>query len=307
MFEALIAGISLSPMAASAIAVICAGGLILIAGATWPRVRETTLTGPWIWAMLAAGAMGGVEGLIAAGVLQDGLDAWRFAAAVGVFTPWMSLLGAKRPQDAAWHFIVASLWGVQALPAAEALFLRPGQPLAIIDFRAYFLMALIGLTFLIHLPTRYWWAGILVATAQAILLWSYLPFAGTVTPGSQVAFALLLFVAAAVIAWLIKKRPPAAASFDQLWGDFRDAFGALWGARVMERVNAAAHLYQWPIRLTWSGFHATDDPMCAAEIPPEIAEELRRVMVNLLRRFASDAWIDARLAQSLNPSSVERR
>ena len=295
MFYASVAATTKAFPPATVVLLICMAALVVAAGCCWPRVRGTTLVGPWCWVICTALAIGVVEGLIGLGMLDEGADAWRFAAAVGVFSPWMSLLGAKRPQDTAWHFIVASLWGVQALPAAEAILLRPGQPLAIIDFRAYFLIGLMGLSILVYLPTRYWLPGLLAAAGQAALLWHYLPFATEQNTGNM-AIAGVLFVAATGLALLLAWRRREDRAFDRLWRDFRDAFGALWAARVMERVNASADMYAWPMRLGWSGFHAAENPLLAAEIPPEIQPELRRVMVNLLRRFVSDAWMDARLS-----------
>lgn len=302
MISPLIAALPPARLLASVGAVICAALTALIIASAWSRIAKTTLTGPWCWSLAALGAIGAIEGLIAGGAIRQTAEAWRFAAAVGVFSPWMSLIGAKRPQDQPWHFIIASLWAIQALPAAEALFLRPGQPLAIIDFRAFFLMLLIGLSLLIHLPTRFWLAALLAAAGQLLLLWSYLPFDTHPPTAFQVVGATVFFLAAALVALLLVRRPPTAQAFDRLWRDFRDSFGALWAARVMERVNASATMYQWPVRLTWSGFRAAEDLSRVAEIPPSIAQDVQRVLINLLRRFVSHAWIEQRLQQPVSTS-----
>jgi hypothetical protein len=39
----------------------------------------------------------------------------------------LAVLGAKRPQHAAWSFVVLAFWGILALPAAETYFLQRGQ------------------------------------------------------------------------------------------------------------------------------------------------------------------------------------
>lgn len=292
---------------ATAVVLSCTALVVLVASLGIWQARGTTLIGPLGWVIAAAAAVGTVECLTALGWLGEASDAWRFAAAVGVFSPWMSLLGAKRPQDNAWHFIVGSLWGVQAMPAAEVIFLRPGQTLAIIDFRAYFLIVLIGLSLLVHLPTRYWLAGLIAIAGQVALLWDYLPFSADRTPGNEVAIACALFALSAVVASIIAWRARVVRPFDRLWCDFRDAFGALWAARVMERVNASATMQSWTFQLGWSGFHAADDPLRAVDIPPEKRAELRQVMRNLLRRFVSDAWIETRLrdAGDSTASNVE--
>jgi hypothetical protein len=221
-------------------------------------------------------------------------DPWRWLAYGGAFCPLMSLLGAKRPQDRAWHFIVASLWGIQILPALEVLWIRPGQPLAIIDARAWLIVVLIGVNLLVFLPTRQWLGAIAVAAAQAILFWNYFPWtSGAFQPWQSPAAAALCLVA---VGWGVRASPRSLTcrNFDRLWLDFRDSFGALWAARVLERVNASAVMYDWPVRLGWSGFHAAHDAGAVAEIPPELAADVRQNLVNLLRRFVDAGWIDER-------------
>jgi hypothetical protein len=268
---------------------------MLLVGVARGKICGTTLVGPWWWALAALTALAIVEALIALGALRENLPAWRLMAAVGIFSPWMSLLGAKRPQDQAWHFIVASLWGIQAMPAAESLLLRPGQPMAIIDFRAYFLLVLIGLSLLVYLPTRRWPSALIAAAAQVALMWQFLPWAKNVPCDGLINLGAWLLTATLAVEWIRSRRVKHFLPFDSLWLDFRDAFGALWGARVMERINAAAVLYQWPERLTWSGWVLAEDPTTKAVISPKRAAEIRPVVESLARRFVSAAWIDERL------------
>jgi hypothetical protein len=187
------------------------------------------------------------------------------------------------------------LWGIQALPAAEALWLRPGQPLAIIDFRCYLLLGLAGLSLLIYVPTKHWPSALLAAAGQLALLWNYLPWTSDDARSTAVGAACLLFSLG--VAWVNARRVCRAPAFDRLWLAFRDRFGALWSARVLERINADATIRSAPLRLGWSGFYsaATGEPM--AEIPPEQFAELRQSCVNLMRRFVSVEWIDAVLSK----------
>lgn len=245
---------------------------------SYQRVRGSTLVGPWAWTLAALLGLGVVALLPA----EEAYDAGRFAAVMGIFCPVMSVLGAKRPQDKAWHWIVLSLWGILALPALEAMVLRPGQTLAIIDFRAWFLLVLIGLNVLVYLPTRHWLAALLLGGAQTCLCWPYLPWtSASYSPWQTLNASLLLWGAALLTMWP-KRR---ASGFNRTWLDFRDAFGALWAARVLERVNAAATMYDWPVRLGWYGFHDANDPAKAAEIPPELEHSVSQTLTNLLRRF----------------------
>lgn len=292
MFAPLIAEIELQTALAWG-SVVCAAVAALFVAAAYPRIRETTLVGPWCWALAWLSAMAAVEAAVALDLITDSAPAWRFAAVVGAFTPWMSVLGAKRPQDQAWHFIVASLWGIQAMPALEVLLLKPGQPLAIADFRAFFLLLLIGIALLVYVMTRFALPALVAAAGHLMLVWQYLPWAADYSGYQMLGMALL--ATATACAWVLARGTRGASGFDRLWLDFRDAFGALWAARVLERVNAAAMQYGWPVRLGWSGFCSADNPLQVAAIPPSQTHEVKQVFVNLLRRFVAIAWIDRRL------------
>ena len=62
----------------------------------------------------------------------------------------------------------------------------------------------------------------------------------------------------------------------------------------MERMNAAATMYGWPVQLAWSGFIAARRRSAdALDAPPAVEDSLR----TLLRRFVSREWIDERMAQ----------
>ncbi|HTN75424.1 MAG TPA: hypothetical protein VL096_09260 [Pirellulaceae bacterium] len=281
-------------LATSCLILICIG-LLTVA---YRRIADTTLVGPWWWSIAALVSLASVEIWLTL-TAQDiaTAAAWRFAMGVGAFCPLMSLLGAKRPQDRGWHFIVASLWGMLALPAIETLILRPGQPLAIIDLRAWFLIGLIGLNLLVLLPTRRWLPSMLVSLGQFCLLWPYLPWVVAETSAAYATGASLCYLLAISVVALQRHRA-MELPLDSLWLDFRDAFGALWAARVLERMNAAAVMYDWPVRLGWNGFHRADNSTSAVDISPELAAEMQITLVNLLRRFVSTAWIDARLGSS---------
>jgi hypothetical protein len=278
----------------SVVSVVCAVLMAAIVLFARRKITGSTLIGPWWWCLAALAALGLTEAAIAAQWVRSA-EPLRFAAAVGVFSPWMSLLGAKRPQDAAWHFIVASLWGIQAMPAAEALWLKPGQPLAIVDFRAYLLLGLMVLALLVYLPTRFWLSAILAAAGQFALCWNFLPW--TLADNRSTVIGMVCLLLGAIAALVSARRPSPAPPLDRVWLDFRDRFGALWGARVLERINADAALRQAPMRLGWSGFCSADRGEPMAEIPPEARDELRLSFVNLLRRFVTVEWIDATLTR----------
>lgn len=259
------------------------------------NVRGTTLVATWWWSLAALIAAVGVELLIAWQVISDSTvaESLRYAARVLLLCPTISLLGVKRPQEGPWNFIVLSLWGVLALPAAEALFLNTGQPLEVHGFRSWFVLALIFVSLVNTLPTRHWLAALAAVGGQTLLLYDYLPLAALPRPLTELGFGLL-----AVAAILVALQPPrrtAATSLDHLWLDFRDCFGLFWGLRVQERLLAAGRLAQWPIALSWSGWTTPD----GQPLKNELSEDQRRAILitfrGLLRRFVSNEWIDSRL------------
>lgn len=230
--------------------------------ATIRKVRGTTLIGPWVW------AVGSMVFLMLAeytAKTSQSPSSIQYVAAVGLFCPMMSLLGAKRPQHSAWHLIVASLWVVLVLPAAESYFLRQGGKLQIHDARGWFLWLLIGTGWLNHVLTRHWIACTLLAAAQVLLLTPHLPLLGEM----QISRAVpaMLIASAAILVFVSRSR--TAKGLDRVWLDFRDAYGTFWGVRVVDRVNADSQRYDWPLRLEWMGIAQVDSP----ESPPDVPEE----------------------------------
>jgi hypothetical protein len=260
------------------------------------RLMGTTLAATWWWGLGAFFANAILELLIALQVISDpaSTQTLRYGARMLLLCPTISLLGVKRPQDGPWNFVVLSLWGVLALPAAEVLFLNTGQQLEIAGFRSWFLLLLLLASLANTLPTRHWLAASAAAAGQTALLNQYLPFPFLpATPVHEAELGLCLLAGSAA---LYAFPPPrnAATSLDQLWIDFRDSFGLLWGLRLQERIQAAAKMYNWPVALHWSGWTAVDgSPL--EELPEDTRQQILTTFRGLLRRFVSNAWIDSRL------------
>ncbi len=153
-------------------AALAAWGLLALA---WRRaaLRGTTLAAPWTWSLAAFVSLASVE--IAVGLAGKQEPAWsaaaRYIAAMGTFSPIMALLGAKRPQNRGWQFIVASLWVILSLPAFEWLLF--GGVAEIHPARFWFLVILIVVGATNQLGTRWWMAGVLYCGGQIALLLPY--------------------------------------------------------------------------------------------------------------------------------------
>ncbi|MBI2826261.1 MAG: hypothetical protein HYX69_16390 [Planctomycetia bacterium] len=276
-----------------AIPAVAIAGVLAIA---WPRVRGTTLVGPWCWAVASLVAVAGVDALLpetARAAANPGLNPARYIAAVSTFCPVMAILGAKRPQDRAWQFVVLTMLVVLALPGLEALLFGTGRAIAPHAARRWFLAALVFVGWLNYLPTRRWLSSCLYAAAQLMLLAEQLPVPFSIDPAVAVRGALALAALAALWAliagWL---RRPADDPFDRLWRDFRNSFGALWAFRVQDRVRAAAGA---TAALGWSHFlPAPSDADGASKPSIDERQAAEQTFLSLLRRFVSQEWIDAR-------------
>jgi hypothetical protein len=282
--------------------IFAAIGLAALAGA-WRHVRGTTLVAAWWWSLFTLAAVSLAEMLEFAGAWESPTTAAaiRLASRALLVCPAMSLLGAKRPQHGAWNFVVVTLWGILALPAAEAL-LATGQRAQIAGFRSWLLAALLVVSLANALPTRHWHAALLAFAGQALLLAEHLPLPqfgewhANQAWLAPLGMGLLAGATAIFAAW--SGRSTAANSLDRLWLDFRDRFGLMWSLRVQERMNSAAQLADWPVTLTWSGFETRDGTRLTNEVPLEQQQAILVTMRALLRRFVSADWIDVRLGES---------
>ena len=267
------------------------------------RLRDTTLAAPAVWGVIAAAGVGGVELLVALGLAGDGtlaLSLWRYAAAVGTCMPIAAVLGAKRPQDRGWQWVVVALWMVLLVPAAQAALAPAGHRLELFAAWKLLLAALMAMGLLNYLPTRHWLAALLATAGQACLVWEYLFDAADVRQAVRVALgqALLLLALAVAAAGSRRRRTPrsspqplagAMEPLNYRWLNFRDDWGAFWALRVMQRINQSAELGDWPVRLDWSGFQPLDKGEIAAASPPILDQQrlakIEQTLDAVLRRF----------------------
>jgi hypothetical protein len=263
----------------------------------WPKIRGTTLIAPWVWASISLVTLSAVE--LAIALIGEPLPAWapaaRYAAAMSTFTPIMALLGAKRPQDRGWQWIVLTLWAILCQPAAEWLLF--GGVAEIHPARFWFQMILIVVGATNGIGTRNWPASALFCGGQVLLLLPYYSADPPLAAGSAAFWGLAgIFLSLISLTATGAAQREQSGSLDRVWLDFRDEFGVVWALRILERINASARMYDWPVQLTWQGLR--DREFAPAEIPPLVEESFR----TLLRRFVSAEWIDERLA--LQPTAA---
>lgn len=288
------------PVSPTTVALLLLGGGLLVAGRE--RLRGTTLMAVWWWGLAALISVAGVE-IWAFAYGGAPLPAWAdhicYAAAATTFCPVMAQLGAKRPQDRAWQFIVLSLWIVVVLPAGEMLLDAPGDALQLHAARRWFLALLIGLGLVNSLPTRYWPSGVLYALGQSLLLARHLPWPALLDESLRPLAGLSCGVFALAL-WTMELpwANRSGSTVDRWWLDFRDAYGTLWSLRLAERFNAAAAMYDWPVRMGWQGLKLDSQVAAYAQLPSDQRASIEQVLSTMLRRFVSEDWMARRRSGS---------
>ena len=270
--------------------------------ALWRRqaaLRGTTLVQAAWWTLVALATLAGGETLLLIFGAEDTLPSWsaavRLICATVTFCPVMAVLGARRPHHLAWQFIVVTLWIMLSLPAWEVLLLGRFESMDVGPVRGWFLWLMIALNLVTYLPTRFWMSAILVALGQLLLLGPFLPGV-QVDEASRVSILVAaVFFAVAIIRTCGGFPPPPCREneFDRRWLMFRDSFGTMWALRVVERVNASAQMYNWPMSLTWTGFYFHNADNGWDNLSPQAEAELRQTMENLMRRFQASSAHDS--------------
>lgn len=291
--------INLSLIALSISAVVS----VLVLLTALKRVAGTTLVGPVLWAIISVASI-----VVSEIMITISMPSWsaqiRYMAATSALYPAIAVLGAKRPQDRGWTFIIGSLWIVLVLPAAQAVVFGYGSELDLHWAWRYFLLLLVVAGWSNYVLTRFWFASTLLALAQSVLLGSCLPGIGIDLGGNSVPVALTIVAATCLIIWF-QIRVPISPGINAVWRDFRDAFGAVWGLRIMERINSLAAQENWKQSLMWSGFELrkpADVPENSGD-PPVVSPlnasteqiQIKQCLRTLLRRFVHTEWIDSRL------------
>lgn len=236
--------------------------------------RSTTLRQSLLWAFLAWMAWAGVAW---SRVLrpQAGEPLATYAALCLTGCAGVAVLGARRPGVTAWNFVVGGLLAVLYLPILNGqggLRLEPAQVL--------FLTATLAISFLNYLPTRLASGAILAAAGCSWEMMRLMGWLSAVIPW----LGPLLLALAPWAAWAgLARQSPNATAFDRVWLAYRDRFGFVWGQRMREQFNRAAHHAGWPVVLRWQGLQSTTDH------PPLDSEQLLAMLQAVLKRFGWEA------------------
>jgi hypothetical protein len=293
------------------------------------RVRGTTLTSAQIWSFLAATAWTSTWitdrclNLISP-ALADHL--W-YGCAILALCPPISVLGSRRPGTRVWTWFIllpmllALCWPIAALwlQGSELRRLQLETPQLI----AVALVLVMGVGN--YCGTTYTVSALLYGCAILALVFSSSAKAPNwLSDRESTRFWVTVVTAFAILLLKVTNRPPAATKFDQLWFDFFDTFGIVWGRRIQDRVNYIASDEHLPFRLELHGFvwstgvteqnhssrpsaiHESASESRTTSIPAETTKSERPIALEvearvehvlrwLLRRFVDSEWIDERL------------
>lgn len=265
-------------------------------------ISKTTLVEPWRWGFGAL-CVWAATLLLTAFVpnVSPGLaDQLWLASTVLLVTPFVSVLGARRPASRVWSWFVAlPVTIVLLLPAATAwnsewrpapLQLEPPM------LAGYGLVLLMGTGN--YLGTRYGQSALLCGLAGLSVVVSLSTIGSRLPVGPNLlrAFGTLLLSVAMWQGWWRSHQPGRRTTdgFDRLWLDFRDLFGVVWARRIQERFNETAKKSGWPVRLQLDGF-VGDQRAVPSASSSEPWSEIEAALRWLLRRFVDPEWIDERL------------
>lgn len=281
-------------------------GAAVLARSAW-LLRGTTLLAALFWAGIAWSFMG-----LRLLMTLEAQTYLHYVSGVLVVVPVLAALGAKRPQNGAWQFIVLTLVGVLLLPVLQGWAYGDLVPHVHPLFR-WLIIGHVVLGVGNYGVTRYWISAFMFGCGAARIEISQRSTIWTAWDDG-VFGALVYFTIALICAWLVSRRAAKRGpGLQRLWGDFRDAYGAVWALRVAERLNAAAKQHGWPVEFTWGGILVIDRARPASEpeqpsaparpseaafdaLPPEVRHRVERELRSMLRRFVSHEWIVRRLA-----------
>ena len=283
------------------------------AGAVWLAVRIRSMVSVWTacqawnW-MIAALLAVLLHAVLSWPLLQVSgavTSTAAYFATTMLLTPLVTLLGARRPGIAAWHwFVVLPMVIVLQWPAISQLLGSHGR--APIELSA---PATVGVVVVLVMS-----AGTLLGTSStgvALVYSSGILILLTSATGHKsaqfpvTAFASILILAATWIACrnldhLVNQLRSAttAAQRTQAVGElFSSLYGLAWTRRVQDRINQFAPREQWTVQLTATGFKRLD-----GGTPTD--DELQRpleALIWVLSRFTDEGWL-RRVLYPENPS-----
>jgi hypothetical protein len=221
--------------------------------------------------------------------------AW-YVTAVLLLVPGIAALGARSDLARVWNvFVLLPLVLVFSWPWFVGLVRGRGVAAWNVEepfVSAYALVLIMGVGN--YVGGRHTVSALMLMAAAMALVMPLSPGTARFAPPAGVGrlAATVLAVAAAGLAVLRAKAGRTGPPADQAWREFRDLFGNVWSARVLERVNEQSLSNAWSIRLTTSGFVTLSG---GAELAPIELRQASALLRWHLQKFVTQEWLDERL------------
>ena len=228
-------------------------------------------------------------------------SALQYVAAVMLLTPFIGILGARRPGANAWPwFVVLPLIVVLQWPSVSQLMAENADTAIEVPTPT-----LIGFAFVLMMGTGNYFgtvntgAALCCAVAASLLI---LPLTEWMNFENWWCFpggCLLLTLASLLLPGRYFQKNAFAAEgvcdLPRLWSDFRDIYGIVWAKRVMDRVNQFAEREAWDVRMSLDGFIGADD----GTLRTSAANRQIEVLCWVLQRFVDRPFLRRYLPESM--------
>lgn len=231
-------------------------------GLAWRVLAGTALRPATVWAMLAVlFALFAVVSSDSAAPGRPRQGLFAHLAFLATLASLVSVLGARKPGESAWAILCGLFLAIGLLPMLEGIGLA--KRFDVLDrLRSespwtYFFVLVIIAGAGNYLPTRFGLPALILGTGLGYhlrLLWT--PEGRAEWRGEYwyiLPWALAVSIALGAVMARRHREFEHPVAFHKFWIPFRDAWGAAWALRVLERVNQTAARNGWPERLTWFG------------------------------------------------------
>lgn len=266
-----------------------------------PLLRGLTAADALAWAILAITVtLAAIATRLSESVPVSYASCLHYLAATLLLAPLVDVLGARNPGHRAWPWfvvcpmIVVLQWPVISHLMSEQATTQFELPIpAMIGFLLVLVMGAGNYFGTGNTETCFFGTVGIVLFVLPVTRWFSWPGNGIVL-GSSVCLTMSALLAEGRI-----KSDEQSAGHVRLWLDFRDTYGLVWARRVMDRINQFGAREEWDVVMTLDGFQSTaDDTPLDAKTHNRPIEILRWV----LRRFASDEFLNQRLTESDPPA-----
>lgn len=279
-------------------------GLLLVASQrylikSYKALARTSLRPAVVWAMLAVAIAAAGELLADPAVPGHPREALLVHLAfLATLASLVSVLGARKPGEQAWALLCGIFIGIGLLPLLEGMALS--RRFDILDRLrldspwTYFLALVVFAGVSNYLPTRHFKSAVCLGLGLAWhlgLIWK--PTGRGEWRGEHWAVLPWCMAMTVFLAGVPKVKRAGhfqPDSFHALWLPFRDAWGAAWALRVLERFNQAAVKNAWPVRLQWFGLYELT-PLDEAAAEPFDTTAAEATLTVFIRRFGDPAQV----------------